>query len=197
MLNLILYYLTCIIGTVFNTFYISYTLNKCLGMQTLYDRVLVNTLICRTIEIWIYALFCTLDTFVLSINWIPWLAKIMIFMLNITLINANLSLMSIAITKYILVFHGVWIQHIEDPVVIQFIRRTNIIISTVLVLWELGFMTKYDVKTELETEHTLEFVPAAMDSTFYLALIAFVVLQVRLEIENYKYSEGFVIQLKR
>ena len=53
-----------------------------------------------------------------------------------------------------------------------------------------------DEKASFQTEHTIEYVPAVMD-TFYLIVIAFMVLHVRLEINNYKYSEGFLIQLKR
>ena len=196
MINLILYYFTCIVGTVLNLFYIFYTLKKCLGMQTLYDRVLVNALIFRTLEIWTYALFCTLDTFVLSIHWIPWLAKLLIFILNISLVNANLSLMSIAIAKYIIVFHGVWIQQFQDTDVIRGIRIANVFIATVLVFWDFGFTSSIDVETSFETEHTLEYVPSVMN-TFYFIIIAFLILHVRLEIKSYKYSEGTIIQFKR
>ena len=196
MLNLILYYFTCFVGTFLNTFYISYTLKKCLGMQTLYDRVLVNALICRTFEIWTYALFCTLDTFLLSVNWIPWLAKVLIFILNTSLVNANLSLLVIAITKYILVFHGVWIQQYQDEEVMRVVRLTNLGLASGLVLYHLGFMTSIDEKTSFETEHSLEYVPAVMN-TFYLIMVAFLVLHVRLELKSYQYSEGNIIQLKR
>ena len=199
MLNLIILYIAFLYCIFSGSFIVNFLGYKCLGMQTLYDRVLVNILQFHMLFVTWSTILCTCGTF--QTDWDPLVAKILATIYLILSTNDGLSLACVPIIRYLLVFHGTLFYKTTDDEVIKILRITNAILAVILVAFDLfingyenlysyGILTNPDLKNPTYN-------PASTQGVFSIAIIAFTILQIRLEILNYKYGEGFLIQLKK
>ena len=142
MLNLILLYIAAIFCVCCGSFQIRFMGNKCLGMQTLYDRMLVNILKCHILWVLAFTFMCSLETFVpqKQSEIFDYLLSYLVIVLSV---NDGLSLTAVAVIRYLLVFHGELFCRIQDDKVMKIVRITNILFSIYLVCYE--FTVNQDV----------------------------------------------------
>ena len=81
-------------------------------------------------------------------------------------------------------------------------KIANFTISTIMALWDSAFLFDFEssgfyqsMVHQNTSSHNIE--SGSKKLSFTLAIVAFCILQVRLEIQNYRFGEGFFIQLKR
>ena len=129
MLNLILLYLASTFCVCCGSFQIHFMINKCLGMQTLYDRILVNILKCHIIWVLVFTILCSLETFVSE--WNTTLHFIVIYLHIASSVNDGLSLTAVAVIRYLLVFHGKIFYTIQDDKVMKIVRIIHVSLSLI------------------------------------------------------------------
>ena len=137
MLNLILLYLASTLCVCCGSFLINFLINKCLGMQTLYDRILVNILNCHIIWVLAFTIVCSLETFVTE--WNTTLHFIVIYLHIISSVNDGLSLTAVAVIRYLLVFHGKIFYTIQDDRVMKIVRIVHVVLSFTFTSLEFVF----------------------------------------------------------
>ena len=120
---------------------------KCLGMQTLLDCVLNNVIMGTMLCFGSFTIVCTLATFFTGFN--PILAKMIMSCFNLLSINSGLSLASVAVIRYLLVFHGEVFHKVHDNEVMKYLRMTNGIIS--MVLLTIDMVMFYDIDESSKT----------------------------------------------
>ena len=113
MLNLILLIIASIYNLALGFFWINYQRNKCLGMQTLYDQALVNVIQCSMLCMISSVFMSSIATFTDS-TWNHFLATLITLPCYVIAVNVTLSLASVAILRYLIVFHGTVFYRIED-----------------------------------------------------------------------------------
>ena len=199
MLNLLLLYLALIMLILFGSYIIYIQNYKCLGMQTLYDYVLNNVII-DTIICWCYITFlCTLATF---FNCTRNIARLLYGCEILLSVHSGISLVSVAVIRYLLIFHGTLFYLKEDEEVIRITKWVNFIVATSMTLYDTVFVFDFEsssmYQSLIQPVGSMGNTPATCTKlSFILVILAFGVLQVRLEIQNYKFGEGFLVQLKR
>ena len=200
MLNLLILWVAYIVSILFGSYIIYAKSFKSLGMQTLYDYILNNVIIDTIICFSAIALCCTVATF--SDNVPPSIAKLIMSVQIICTVHNGISLVSVAVIRYLLVFHCTIFCDKEDEEILRVTKIANFTISTIMALWESAFLFDFEssgfyqsmVHQNMST-HNIE--SGSKKLSFTLAIVAFCILQVRLEIQNYRFGEGFFIQLKR
>ena len=91
----------------------------------------------------------------------------------------------------------------EDNEILKVTKIANFTISMIMALWDSAYLYDFessDTYQSMVHQNTLSIgggISGSMKLSFIFVFVAFSVLQVRLEIQNYKFGEGFLIQLKR
>ena len=199
MLNLLLLYLALIILILCGSYIIYIQNYKCLGMQTLYDYILTNVIYDTIICFSTIALVCTLATF---FDFHPTIAKVLYFCKAFFTVHNGISLVSVAVIRYLLIFHSTLFYVKQDEEVLRVTKMANFTIAAIMTLYDIIFIMDFDASgtyQNLISSHAEvnSWTPNSMKVAFSLVIIAFSVLQVRLEIQNYKFGEGFLVHLKR
>ena len=199
MLNLLILWVAYIVSILFGSYILYAKSFKSLGMQTLYDYILNNVIIDTIICFSAIALCCTVATF--SDNVPPSIAKLIMSVQIICTVHNGISLVSVAVIRYLLVFHCTIFCDKEDEEILRVTKIANFTISMIIALWDLAFLFDFESSGFYQSmihqntsTHNIE--SSSKKLSFTLAIIAFCILQVRLEVQNYKFGEGFFIQLK-
>ena len=200
MLNLLILLFAYIV-LIFLGSYIIYAQNyKSLGMQTLYDYILNNVIIDTIICFSTIALCCTVATFFDNVP--PSIAKLIMSVQMICTVHNGISLVSVAVIRYLLVFHCTILCDKEDEEILRVTKIANFTISMIMALWDSAFLFDFEssgfyqsMVHQNTSTHNIQ--SSSKKLSFTLAIIAFCILQVRLEVQNYKFGEGFFMQLKR
>ena len=137
-------------------------------------------------------------------DWHPVTAKVLLLLYLGISVNDGLTLASVPIIRYLLVFHGTLFYTTSDDVVMNITKTTNAILSIIIVVFDMFTSDRenfyhFVVMTnpvKLGSDDII-YNPNSVQFAFSLAILAFTILQIRLEILNYKYGEGFVVQLKK
>ena len=185
--------------------YIIYIQNyKSLGMQTLYDYILGNVIIDTIICFSAVTLCCTIATFFGNVP--PSLAKSIITFRIAATVHNGISLVSVAVVRYLLIFHGTIFLIKSDDEILRVIKIANFTISMIMALWDSAFLFDFESsgkyqsmvhqKTSSHNGDNSE-ISYSMKLSFIFVIIAFSTVQGCLEVQNYKFGEGFIIQLKR
>ena len=130
MLNLILLYYGLIINLICGSFLIYLSHFKSLGMQTLYDSVFNHFLKSAMLTCIAMTVVYTLATFVHNLP--SFLAASVICIWDILALHLGLSLIWMAIVRYILVFHSQWLGNTQDETFMHWIKASNTGISLYL-----------------------------------------------------------------
>ena len=170
-------------------------------MQTLYDYIINNVIIDTIICFSVTALEFIVATF---FNNVPSpIAKFFIVLRIVCVVHNGFSLVSVAVIRYLLVFHGTIFYRKEDDEILRVAKIANFTISMIMALWDSAFLYDfessgtYQSMVHQNTSSTVGGISGSMKLSFVFVFVAFSTLQVRLEIQNYKFGEGFLIQLKR
>ena len=186
---------------IFSGSYLIYIQNyKSLGMQTLYDYIINNVIIDTIICFSVTALEFIVATF---FNNVPSpIAKFFIVLRIVCVVHNGFSLVSVAVIRYLLVFHGTIFYRKEDDEILRVAKIANFTISMIMALWDSAFLFDFEssgfyqsMVHQNTSSHNIQ--SSSKKLSFTLAIVAFCILQVRLEIQNYRFGEGFFIQLKR
>ena len=201
MLNLLILCIALIILIVCGSYLIYIQNYKCLGMQTLYDYILNNVIIDTIICFSVTALKFIVATF---FNNVPSpIAKFFMVSRIVCVVHNGISLVSVAVIRYLLVFHGTIFYAKEDDEILRVAKIANFTISMIMALWDSAFLFDFELAGTYQsmvhqnTSSTGGGISGSMKLSFVFVFVAFSTLQVRLEIQNYKFGEGFLIQLKR
>ena len=135
MLNLILLIIASIYNLALGSFWIHFQHNKCLGLQTLYDQALVNGVQSCMLSMISSVFISSIATFTDS-SWNHFLATLITLPCYVIAVNVILSLASVAALRYLIVFHGTVFHRIEDDKVISIIRKSNLVVSSIMVSYE-------------------------------------------------------------
>ena len=200
MLNLLVLYVAFLISILTGSYFIYIQNYKCLGMQTLYDYVLNNVILDTILCFGAITLLCTLATFVENVH--PAIAKLLMTFLMVCTVHNGISLVSVAVIRYLLVFHGTLFYSKEDQEIMKLVKIINITVAAIMTFWDVIFIFDFESSgiyqsLVMEKTSTHNGVSTSMKLSFSLVIMAFGILQVRLEIQNYKFGEGFVSQVKR
>ena len=200
MLNLLILHIAFLI-MIFSGSYIIYIQNyKSLGMQTLYDYILNNVII-DTIICFSSITFCyTVATFFNNIP--PSIAKLILALVMVCTVHNGISLVSVAVIRYLLVFHGTIFYAKEDDKILRVTKIANFTMSMIMALLDSAFIFDFESSGNYQSMvhqniPTQGGISSSMKISFGFVIIAFSTLQVRLEIQNYKFGEGFFMVLKR
>ena len=146
MLNLIILYLALLIN-LFRGCYLVYIADyKCLGMQTLLDCVLCNSLKTTMICFISFTITCTLITFHKEFD--PIVAKFILLIWYLASINSGLSLAAVAIIRYILVFHGKLLYSVQDYSFIRYLRIVNLVLSVSILALDNVFFYDFEENSQ-------------------------------------------------
>ena len=115
---------------IFSGSYLIYIQNyKSLGMQTLYDYILNNAII-DTIICFSSITFCyTVATFINNIP--PSIAKLILALVMVCTVHNGISLVSVAVIRYLLVFHGTIFYAKEDDEILRVTKIANFSMSVI------------------------------------------------------------------
>ena len=201
MLNLLLLFIALAILIICGSYLIYVQNYKCLGMQTLYDYILCNVIIDTIICFSAVTLCCTIATFFGNVP--PSLAKSIITFRIAATVHNGISLVSVAVVRYLLIFHGTIFLIKSDDEILRVTKIANFTISMIMALWDSAFLFdfessgKYQSLVHQNTSSHDGGISYSMKLSFIFVIVAFSTVQVCLEVQNYKFGEGFIVQLKR
>ena len=197
MIHLVLQLIVSLLST-FCTFIINSTLNsKNLGAQTLYDLIIMNMLLKYQFFVWNYTFLCIM--YYISDNWPIILAQIGFFALIINGINIAMFSMYVPVVKYLLIFHSSIFETCDDKTVLSFSSKVSFIVSLLLATMtsftDIQPLTSYDwiyLLSGREKPENLELNKASIGVAliFSLAVICHILVQIKLEVENFRFFEG-------
>ena len=201
MLNLLLLFIALAILIICGSYLIYVQNYKCLGMQTLYDYILCNVIIDTIICFSAVTLCSTIATFFGNVP--PSVAKSIITFTMVATVHNGISLVSVAVIRYLLIFHGTIFLIKSDDEILRVTKIANFTISMIMALWDSAFLFdfessgKYQSLVHQNTSSHDGGISYSMKLSFIFVIVAFSTVQVCLEVQNYKFGEGFIIQLKR
>ena len=201
MLNLLIFIAALVILILCGSYIIYIQNYKCLGMQTLYDYVLSNLIIDTIICFSGLTISFTIATFFHNVP--PSIAKMIITFSMVVTVHNGISLVSVAVIRYLLIFHNTIFSIKSDDEVLKVTKIANLTISMIMVLWDSAFLldfeslSTYQSMVHQNTASNGGTISVSMKLSFLLVIVAFSTLQVCLEVQNYKFGEGFIVQLKR
>jgi len=170
-------------------------------MQTLYDYILCNVIIDTIICFSAVTLCSTIATFFDNVP--PSVAKSIITFTMVATVHNGISLVSVAVIRYLLIFHGTIFLIKSDDEILRVTKIANFTISMIMALWDSAFLFdfessgKYQSLVHQNTSSHDGGISYSMKLSFIFVIVAFSTVQVCLEVQNYKFGEGFIIQLKR
>lgn len=174
---------------------------KPLGSQTLYDEANINVLKTHAFYVWSFFVVSSIPAFVT--NGLGSFLALLVARLYLTIVvNLALTLASDPIVRYGLIYHSTWVSDVDDTRVIKHLRILTFGASFLVSLLDY-LMTE---NGNQDTFYMLAYGYGSDDLkkpgmypvakyAFLVILIPYVILQVRLEVTNFHFKEGFVVEI--
>ncbi len=180
---------------------ITFLKKKSPGMQALHDRFLINIMYANLVFVWFYAILYNVKYFYAA-PFHPTLAKILLHIYVAVTINVGISLTYVPLVRYMSIFHSTMINTIDEDVLVRNCQVFSLVLSIFLTVIDIFIirepydeMQDYAILTGAPT-HLLSHFNKTVEFVFSFSGLGFIMLQIRIEIANYKYSEGVVYNLK-
>ena len=176
----------------------SFLRSKSLGMQTLFDSFLINSLINHQIFVAAYTTICTLTLIVSDLP--PSLAKILVFIYAFTAVYDGISLFYIPLIRYTSIFNPELLVNYDDNGILRKFQSFGVATSLFLELVSSLFVGNMNKNSYVQNLAGIYAIPTenvssssvSVNFVFTLAISGFIILQIKLEKKNFEHSEGLL-----